>query len=150
MASTGRRHRPCHPRLTEIHRMDTHVKVLGILNIVGGVLGICGALVMMLIFGGVAGIIAVDGDADAGIAIPIIGLTGSALIAGILLFSIPAIVVGWALYRFRPWARIAGIVLSIVSLMWVPFGTLLGVYGLWVLLRKDSERLFLQQPAGTA
>jgi hypothetical protein len=130
--------------------MDTHVKVLGILNIVGGVLGICGALVMILVFGGVAGIIAVDGDADAGIAIPIIGLTGSALVAGILLFSIPAIVVGWALYRFRPWARIAGIVLSIVSLMWVPFGTLLGVYGLWVLLRKDSERLFLQQPAGTA
>jgi hypothetical protein len=44
--------------------------------------------------------------------------------------------------RLRPWARIAGIVICILSLMMVPFGTIVGLYGLWVLFNKDSERLF--------
>ena len=41
-----------------------------------------------------------------------------------------------------PWSRIAGIVISIVMLMMIPFGTVVGLYGLWVLFSKDSERLF--------
>lgn len=130
--------------------MDTHVKVLGILNIAAGVLGICGALVMVLVFGVGASVIAADGDPDAGLVIPIIGLTGAALVAGILILSVPAIVIGWGLYRFRPWARVAGIVLAVLSLVSFPFGTLLGIYGLWVLFRRDSERLFVPQPASSA
>ena len=37
--------------------METHAKVLGILNIVTGVLGLCTALFLMVVFGGVAGIV---------------------------------------------------------------------------------------------
>jgi len=33
-------------------------------------------------------------------------------------------------------------VISILSLMMIPFGTIVGVYGLWVLFSKDTERLF--------
>jgi len=46
------------------------------------------------------------------------------------------------LLRLRPWARIAGIVVSILSLVAFPLGTVLGIYGLWVLFSKDTERLF--------
>jgi hypothetical protein len=130
--------------------MDTHVKVLGILNVVAGAVGVCSALLLVLVFGGVSGLIVADGDPDAAIAVPIIGLTGAALVVATLLVSLPAVIIGWGLYRFRPWARVAGIVLAIVSLIWFPFGTMLGVYGLWVLLRKGSERLFVAQPAGIA
>jgi hypothetical protein len=122
--------------------METHVKVLGILNVVSGLFGLCGALVLMAVFGGTAGVIAVDGDPDAAIALPIIGLTGFALVMFAVIMSLPALIIGYGLYRFRPWARIAGIVLSIVSLIVFPFGTLLGVYGLWVLFSKEGERLF--------
>jgi hypothetical protein len=122
--------------------METHVKVLGILNIVSGAMGLCGALVLMLVFGGAAGVVAADGDADAAIALPIIGLTGFALVMFAVIVSLPAVIIGYGLLRFRSWARIAGIVLSIVSLIVFPFGTLLGVYGLWVLFSKDAERLF--------
>jgi hypothetical protein len=108
--------------------METHVKVLGILNVVSGLFGLCGALVLMVVFGGTAGVIAVDGDPDAAIALPIIGLTGFALVMFAVIMSLPALIIGYGLYRFRPWARIAGIVLSIVSLIVFPFGTLLGVY----------------------
>lgn len=36
--------------------MDTHVKVLGVLHIVLGAVGLVGALILMLIFGSAAGI----------------------------------------------------------------------------------------------
>ena len=124
--------------------METHVKVLGILNIVSGALGLFGALVLMLVFG--VGAIGASADADAVIAVPIIGLTGAALVFAALLMSLPSIIVGYGLYRFRPWARIFGIVLSILSLIVFPFGTALGIYGLWVLLSKDGARLFGAAP----
>lgn len=122
--------------------MDTHVKVLGALNIVFGVLGLFGALALLLIFGGAAGAVGARGDPDAAIAIPIIGITGFALVTFLVILSAPGIIIGIGLFKFRPWARIGGIVLALLSLMAVPFGTLIGVYGLWVLFSKDTERLF--------
>lgn len=122
--------------------METHVKVLGILNIISGAFGLCGALLLIVVFGGTAGLVAMDGDPDAAIALPILGLTGFAVVVFAVLMSLPAVIVGYGLYRLRPWARVAGIVLSIVSLIVFPFGTVLGVYGLWVLFSKDAERLF--------
>ena len=125
--------------------METHVKVLGVLNIVSGVLGLIGALVMMLLFGGVAGIVASEGNPD--IALPIIGFTGAALVTLMVITSLPAVIVGYGLYQRRPWSRVWGIALSIVSLIFVPVGTALGVYGLWVLFSKEGQRLFEPIPA---
>jgi hypothetical protein len=122
--------------------METHVKVLGTLQIVLGVVGLFGALALVVVFGGAAGIVGTSGDADARIALPIIGITGMALVTFVVMLSLPGIIVGIGLLKHRPWARIAGIVLSILSLMMIPFGTLVGAYGLWVLFSHDTERLF--------
>jgi hypothetical protein len=122
--------------------MDTHVKILGVLSILGGAIGVCGALFIMLVFGVSASAVAIDGDQDAAFVLPILGLTGAALMIATLVISIPGIIIGYGIYRFRPWARIAGIVLAILSLMLFPLGTILGAYGLWVLLSKETERLF--------
>ena len=122
--------------------METHTKILGILNIVSGVLGLCGALVLVLVFGGVAALVGAEGDPDAALVVPILGLTGFALVLIVVTLSLPSIIIGYGLYRLRSWSRIAGIVLSIVSLISFPFGTILGVYGLWVLFSKDGETLF--------
>jgi hypothetical protein len=122
--------------------MDTHVKVLGALQIAFGALGVMFALLMMFVFGGAAGIVGASGDPDASFAVPIIGITGTALVGFLLATSLPSVIVGIGLLRLRPWARIAGIVVSIIALMMIPFGTIVGVYGLWVLFSKDTERLF--------
>ena len=122
--------------------MDTHVKVLGALQIAFGAIGLLFAVLMVFVFGGAAGIVGASGDADARIAVPIIGLTGMALVGFITATSLPSLLVGVGLLKFRPWARIGGIVLSIVMLVMVPFGTIIGAYGLWVLFSKDTERLF--------
>ncbi len=129
--------------------MDTHVKVLGVLNIVCGALGLLSAMALLVIFGGAAAIVGANADADAQVAIPIIGLTGMALVACITAWSLPGVIIGFGLYRFRSWARIPGIVVSILALIFFPFGTLLGIYGLWVLFSKDTEKLFATPAAAT-
>jgi hypothetical protein len=123
--------------------MDTHVKVLGALQIACGAIGLMLALLMIFVFGGVVGIVGASDDPGAALAVPIIGLTGTALVAFLLLTSLPGVVIGIGLLRLRPWSRIAGIVISIIALMMIPFGTIVGAYGLWVLFSKDTERLFM-------
>jgi hypothetical protein len=123
--------------------MDTHVKVLGALQVAFGAMGVMLALLMIFVFGGAAGIVGASGDPEAAIAVPIIGLTGTALVIFLLMTSLPGVIVGIGLLRLRPWSRIAGIVISMISLIMIPFGTVVGVYGLWVLFSKDTERLFM-------
>ncbi len=123
--------------------MITHVKVLGVLNLVCGAFMLIGAMLLALVLGGTAGIVGAAADAeDAAIAIPILGIAGSALSVFLIAFALPNLIIGWGLLTFKSWARIAGIVLSAISLINIPFGTILGLYGLWVLLNKDTERLF--------
>ncbi len=131
--------------------MRDHVRTLAYLHIVFGALGLLAALIVLLIFGGIAGIVgaaADPGDAEAfRVAIPVLGIIGSAICAIVALLSIPGIIVGVGLLKLRPWARIVGIVLCALNLLHVPFGTALGIYGLWVLLKPETERLFMVQPA---
>jgi hypothetical protein len=127
--------------------METHVKVLGVLHIVLGALGIFCALILMVMLGGAVTAVAADSDPDAAFAIPILGITGGAMVAFLVLASIPGMAAGWGLMKFRPWARILALVLSILALILFPFGTLIGIYGLWVLLNKETERLFVPTQA---
>ena len=122
--------------------MDTHVKVLGALQMAFGAFGLMAAVLQLFVVGGAAGIVGASGDPGAAIAVPIIGLTGMALVGFLALTSLPSVIIGIGLVRLRPWARIAGIVISIISLVMIPFGTIVGVYGLWVLFSQDAERLF--------
>ena len=126
--------------------METHVKVLAALYIIFGVLGTLFGLGLMalLSFIGVAG---AASDPDAWMALPILGLTGAALGAFMLVLSLPGIVAGVGLLKYRPWARILTIVLSALNLMNFPFGTIVGVYGLWVMLSEDGARLFASATA---
>lgn len=116
--------------------MRKHIQVVGILNIVWGALGLLGALVVLLVFGGIATAVGVAGRhvPEAHVAIPFLTLLGGFIFSLLLLTSAPAIVVGIALLRDISWSRIAGIVLSAIHLLSFPFGTALGIYGLWVLI----------------
>jgi len=38
-------------------------------------------------------------------------------------------------------------VLCAINLLHVPLGTILGLYGFWVLLKPETEALFVQRPA---
>jgi hypothetical protein len=123
--------------------MQTHVKVLGVLYLALSGFFFVAALFLGLAMGSAAGIVGATADPqDAAIAIPVLGIAGSALVIFLLAFSLPGILTGYGLLTYKPWARIVGIVLSAINLINIPFGTMLGAYGLWVLLNKETERLF--------
>jgi hypothetical protein len=120
--------------------VETHLKVLAILYLVFAGLSVLFGLGILLLTGAVSGIVGTSGDT--GFAIPFIRLGGTAAAVFCFVWAIPGFVVGIGLLGRKPWARILGIVMSALSLMHVPFGTALGVYGLWILFNRDTERLF--------
>lgn len=122
--------------------MSTHVKVLGVLFVAMGVLGLVGALFSSVAFGLLAGAVGASGDEGAPLGSAVLGATGLALTVALVLFSAPSIVCGWGLLQFRPWSRILAIVLAAIALLVFPYGTVFGVYALWVLFRKGTEAVF--------
>jgi hypothetical protein len=123
--------------------MTTHVKVLGVLYLAMSALALLAAVVVLLAIGGAAATVGVSAEPqDAAVALPILGLAGTAVGVTLLLLALPGIATGLGLLYFKPWARILGIVLSVLNLINIPLGTIVGAYGLWVLLNKDTERLF--------
>lgn len=127
--------------------MAQHVKILGILHIVFAGLGILAAFIVLAVMGGVAGLVSVsDHSGDSAAAVPILSLIGAFVFVLLLVLSLPGAIGGFGLLSFKPWARILVIVLSAFELFSIPFGTALGIYGLWVLLNRETEQIFLRQP----
>ncbi len=127
--------------------MAQHVKILGILHIIYAGLVVLAGIVVLVVMGGIAGIISTtDTSPDSQVAPPILGLIGIGVFVLLLVLSLPGIIGGFGLLQFKAWARILVIVLSVFELISIPFGTALGIYGLWVLLNRDAERLFETRP----
>ena len=122
--------------------METHVKILGILHIVFGALGLLAGLFVLVLFGGIAGLVGAFGDGGSFVAIPILGGIGALVFLVTMVLSLPGFIAGIGLVRFRPWARILTIILSALHLLNFPFGTAIGIYGLWALLSVEGQRLF--------
>ncbi len=59
-----------------------------------------------------------------------------------LVWAILHLEVGRQLKRMRPSARLLSIGLSVGNMILLPFGTALGGYSLWVLLKDDGRKLF--------
>ncbi|HSF83149.1 MAG TPA: hypothetical protein VLA49_18065 [Anaerolineales bacterium] len=116
--------------------MEIHVKVIGWLYIVLGILGVLGAALLFIL---VAGGGLISGDE---IAIQVTTLVGLILGGLFVLLSVPGIIVGAGLIQFQPWARILALVLGLLNLLAFPVGTLLGIYTIFVLLDEATARLF--------
>ncbi len=126
--------------------MRDHIRIVAILHIILSSLTILAALAVLVVFGGIATLIGASGSHDAFPAIPIVGGIGAIICFFLILLGVPGLIAGIGLLKFRPWARILGIVVSALDLVHIPLGTALGVYGLWVLLSNEGEMLFRQPP----
>ena len=129
--------------------MRDHIRILGILNIIMGALTALIGVVVLIALGGVASIIGagLTGDYENGqVTAPILAIVGLCISVFFLILALPSIIGGWGLLNFKPWARILMIVISVLHLFNLPFGTALGVYGLWVLL-SDEGRMIFERPA---
>lgn len=119
--------------------MDSHIKIVGIVNIVFGILGLMAAAIVFI---AVAGGGLISGDLTAITVTSIVAVSVSSLIA---IFSIPEIIAGIGILKIKGWGRILGMVVAILDLLNIPFGTAFGIYALWVLMNEETEKIFKQQ-----
>src|SRR5262245_2299422 len=106
--------------------MEQHVKIVAVLNIVLGSLGVLIALVILLFFGGLAGVVTMDPSPDSNAGAAVLSIIGGVAFLVVAAFSVPGLIGGIGLLKHREWARILTIVLSILNLINVPFGTIVG------------------------
>jgi hypothetical protein len=118
--------------------VEQHVKILAWLNIVLGGLGVVIALFILVFFGGLA-IAGTDNDPAAQ---GVLGAIGGFVFIIIAALSVPCVIAGIGLLKFRSWAQILTIIMSVLGIANFPFGTALGIYGLWVMLNKETKPLF--------
>jgi hypothetical protein len=124
---------------------DAHINLLALfLNLSAVLAGLTAASLLALglgALGAAAGFGGGAGSHDADVA---------AGFAAALFIGVTITLVGFAaacastaagLRRRRPWSRPAALILALVMLVIVPFGTALGVYAFWVLLRQRAREL---------
>ncbi len=118
--------------------MQTHLTVLGAIYTA---LGAVGLLVAVISVAAIAGGGLISGDSEA---IAITSMVSVFVGALVLIPAIPCLIGGVGLLRQAPWARIVVMVLGCVSLLAIPFGTILGIYTIWALTRPEAVALLAE------
>lgn len=122
-----------------------HVTLIGWLVVLWGAFSlILGLGIFMLFF--VIGMTAHDATAAG-----VLGALGSVASAGLLLLgAFPGLLAGWGLLTRQSWARILGIVVGVLMLPTVPFGTAVGIYAIAILVGDGAKQYFESPPADPA
>lgn len=117
--------------------MDKHLNVLAYLHIGYSLVGLLGAVVLLMFLSGVGLIPTLNSGRIAPLAV----LTLIATIIGFLMILrlLPGLVGGIGLLKRKQWSRILLIVVAILDLFAIPLGTALGIYTLWVLFNPATE-----------
>ena len=130
--------------------MHSHIRALAILQIAYASIGLLIAFAVLMVFGGIAAIVGVSADLnDSIVAVPILSVIGTVTATLIAALSLPRLIAGIGLLKYRSWSRILTIVISVIGLVDFPIGTALGIYALWVLLTRESTALFEAQAVNT-
>lgn len=123
--------------------MRTHISVIAWLHIVLGALYVLGGALTGFLFLGMGGILGAAQGGKEGLAFAaLFGGIGTFVFILVAVLGLPGILVGWGMLNYAPWARIGGIILSILNLISFPFGTALGIYGLIILFNQEAVDLF--------
>jgi hypothetical protein len=128
-----------HPQTGIRMPIDTHVRVAAWLHIALGVLWVCILAFFGLFFGAIGALVGATANAlDAGVLAWIAGF-GVTLLLFVLVFPVLEIVGGAMLLKGSTAGRVITIVFSILELINIPFGTIIGLYSLWALLREIPQ-----------
>lgn len=113
--------------------MQRHVKILGWLQIILGVLDL---LIGLAAFGLLSGIGLLSGDVQAfGIMSLIGGFAGTMM----LLMALPNLICGIGLLRdWGGWVIVLAVILGVFNLLKFPWGTAIALYTFWIAYRLSS------------
>jgi hypothetical protein len=116
--------------------MQKHVTAVAALHIGFGILGIVVGLVILALLSGI-GMLVHDHEAQF-----ILWIIGVSVASFLIIISVPGVIAGIGLLKFKNWARILTLVISAIDLLNIPFGTALGVYSIWVLVQEETIQIF--------
>jgi hypothetical protein len=137
---------PRNPEVPKPSDPDIRLDFLGVLFIVWGALTTIIGLSTLALGIGAAALLSSSGrPASFAAGFTAAAFTTLAIIA--MLWGLAHVAVGVPLRRHRPWSRMGALMLGSIDLVLLPYGTALGVYALWVLLRQDAKRMFAEPPA---
>lgn len=123
--------------------MRLHIDVLGWLHLVWGGFGLLTGLSLLILAAGtrqgLAGEAYGPGERAA---VAVLIVAGAVLMTG----GAASAVTGWFLRLLRGTARMAALLLAVPTLVFVPFGTALGLYTFWVLLNNEARQAFGRAP----
>ena len=101
-----------------------------------GAFYLLGAIAVSLFLGMTGIFVATQGEPQGA---GILGLITVAVVCFLAVLGLPSVIGGWALLTGKSWARPLLLVISVLHLPNVPFGTALGIYTLWVLLSDEAR-----------
>lgn len=124
--------------------MKRHVDFLSTLYVTWGAIFALVAIAGFALAGGAFAIAQSTGPVRFGseMAARLTGVTISIISVIALVWAVLHIVVGRQLKQLRPSARLMTLGLAVGNLILLPFGTALGIYTLWTLLKDEGRRLF--------
>ncbi len=120
--------------------MEKHVTLVGALHIGYSAFQILGGMIAFtfIVGGGLLGGLIAKEELVIGITF----FVGATITLWVLLVSVPGIIGGIGLLRYKPWARYMVLVLSVLALVNIPIGIAIGIYSMWVLVQDETAKLF--------
>ena len=121
---------------------DTHIKVIGILNIVLPAVKI---LLFLFLFLGLTFFVAFERRAGhSGTHESPLFILATLVMLGVFFLAlvIVRIISALALMKGRSWARVVIVVFGVLDLASMPLGTALGIYTLWALIFRENAGLY--------
>ena len=123
--------------------MHSRINLIGALFVIWGALTLLVGLSTLALGVGAAAIIRSTGHQAGGhIAAGLVAAAFVTLALIAIVWGAAHIVVGIPLRRRRHWSRLAALLLGSVDLLLLPYGTALGAYALWILLKDDARAQF--------
>jgi len=132
--------------------MKKHFELLGLLYIIFSALNIVAAFLIFIILSSIGFLSRELSDPIADLngysAATILNAIGIIIALILVILAIPGLIGGYGLLKKRSWSRILGLILGGLNLMNIPFGTILGIYTLWVLIQDDAINYLDQSNKG--
>ena len=130
----------CGKKQRHPQNMEKHINMLASLFLTFSILIIIAGFVVNY-FIPMAG--EISGDSTV---IRITSIIGQSIGTVLFIFAAPGFICGYGLITKKAWSRVFGIILSCLSLFSIPIGTIIGIYGLWILFKDETKDLFSNPP----
>jgi len=130
----------CGKKQRDPNDMAKHINILGALFLTFSILMVIGGVAINQ-FLPMAG--EMSGDSTA---IRITSIIGQSIGTVLFIFAAPGFICGYGLITKKAWSRVFGIILSCLSLLSIPIGTMIGIYGLWTLFKDETKDLLSNPP----